>query len=81
MNIRDWIESHPKGHRTQAISRLSGAAGVTPAAVRHWAAGLRRPKPEMAILIVAETRGQITIPEIYAKRPDIFGPAEGVANG
>ena len=41
MTIRSWVSAHPIGLRGQAIADIAEAAGVTPAAVRHWLSGLR----------------------------------------
>lgn len=67
MDIRSWVEGHPKGLRNKAISGLADACGVTPAAVRHWVAGLRVPRSDAALKAVTYTGGQITLAGIYAR--------------
>jgi len=44
MDIRTWVNDHPKGQRNRAIEQLAAEAGVTPGAVRHWVSGLRKPR-------------------------------------
>lgn len=70
MDIKTWVDGHPKGQRGKAIERIAKATENTPAAVRHWIAGLRTPRPESAMKIVTLTGGEVTLAEIYSKQDD-----------
>ena len=70
MDIRSWVSAHPTGHRQQAIGVIASACEVTPAAVRHWVAGLRKVPAEHVLTIEARTGVSR-----HVLRPDVFGPA------
>lgn len=55
MNLRTWVSSHPIGERGLVIDRIASAAGVKPAAVRHWLGGLRELPSERCPAIEAAT--------------------------
>ena len=70
MDIRSWVRNHPVDKRSRAIGRLVSACAVTPAAVRHWVSGQRKPGPEHWTCI-REVTG-LSFEDI---RPDLFGKA------
>lgn len=54
--LRDWIASHPVDSRGLIVAGIAAAAGVTPAAVRHWARGIRTMPPSACLEIETATK-------------------------
>ena len=59
MNIEEWLDNNNK---TQMW--LADQLGVTRAAVSAWVTGVSRPRPSMAIRIVALCDG-VTMADLY----------------
>lgn len=75
MNLRDWLDAHPRGERESALLKLAHAAGVkTVEGARHWVNGIRQ-IPGARVLAVEAHTGVSR----HVLRPDIYGPAESSA--
>lgn len=68
MDLPAFLKTIPRAERAAMRARIAKAAQVSPAAVRHWANGIRGISPAAAIAIESATDGAVTCAEV---RPDL----------
>lgn len=69
MNLRDWIDKHPREKRRQVRERLAKHLDFSEPYIRHMANGTR-PIPPTAVLAISNfTKGEVSPNEM---RPDIY---------
>lgn len=64
MNLRQYIDSHPRGYRKAVRQRLADACDVTEMAVRHYANGTRKIPSRNLMKIVKASGGLVTLEEL-----------------
>lgn len=71
MELREFIESHPRSQRAQLRRRIAAAHGIAEVTVRSWANGQRKHPCSLAAVRITErvTEGLVTR---YDLRPDVF---------
>lgn len=71
MELREFIDSHPRRQRTQVRRRIAVAHGIAEVTVRSWANGQRKHPCRLASVKITEkvTDGLVTR---YDLRPDVF---------
>lgn len=62
MDFKEFIER-------EGVEALAELCGVTPRAVEGWRYRARRPKPDMAPVLIAASKGDLTWLDIYPPRP------------
>jgi DNA-binding transcriptional regulator YdaS (Cro superfamily) len=71
MDLREFIQSHPRHQRAQVRRRIAVAHGIAEVTVRSWANGQRNHPCSLAAVRITEkvTNGLVTR---YDLRPDVF---------
>ena len=46
-------------------AELAESVGVEPSAISNYRSGIRKPRPEIAIRIVAATKGEVSLSDLY----------------
>jgi DNA-binding transcriptional regulator YdaS (Cro superfamily) len=66
MNLHEYFEDKPRGHKTEFARKL----GITKTWMSLLISGRQIPSPALCILIERHTQGKVKREEL---RPDIFG--------
>ena len=61
MNLREYIDSHPRGERRAVRERLAKACSVTEPCIRHYANGIRTIPSRNLMALVKASNGAITL--------------------
>jgi hypothetical protein len=58
VNFKSFIER-------EGMEKVASVVGLTPRAIKDWRFGYRRPRPDMAITLIAYAKGDLTWEDIY----------------
>ena len=64
MNLREYVEIHPREERSAVVKTLADACGITPGAVRHYLSGIRGIPAKHVLPLSKATRGAVSVEEL-----------------
>lgn len=67
MNLRQYIDSHPREYRRSVRERLADACSVTEVCIRHYANGTRQIPSRNLMKIVQASGGKVTLEALLAE--------------
>jgi predicted transcriptional regulator len=67
MNLREYIDQHPRERRREVRQMIADALGVTEPCVRHYANGTRSIPSRHLIPIVEATRGVVSLVDLLGE--------------
>jgi len=62
LNLRQYVEIHPREKRSAVLASLAEACGVTPGAIRHYVNGIRNVPAKHVLSLSQATNGTSSCP-------------------
>ena len=69
MKLNEYLKSNSRKERRNKIKKLASELSVSVSSVSHWAAGIRNPRPTVALKIEKITLGRVGRSDL---RPDVY---------